>query len=78
MMHAESMTINSVLRCAVMYCLTAVASRHTRGPIDNNIFYLTCGPCLACHKIIIGSSVPNSVNDMACCIISFTPLTDMG
>ena len=23
------------------------------------------------------TSVPNSVNDMACCIIAFTPLTDI-
>ena len=33
------------------------------------------GPCPACGVPNI-RSVPNSVNDMACCILSVTPLTD--
>ena len=43
--------------------------------------YLIWGPCLACHKSWSGvpniTSVTNSVNDMACCVISFTALTDL-
>ena len=32
------------------------------------------------HSVVfrISTCVPNSVNDMACCIISFKPLTDLG
>ena len=59
------------------------------GPTDSGVSthsgahrqYLIWGPCLACHKSWSGvpniTSVTNSVNDMACCVISFTALTDL-
>ena len=70
-------------RAVCIRCMQAVASRRSRGPIDN-ISYL--GPLdlwtVANHRPYCGvpniTNVPNSVNDMAYCIISFTSFTDFG
>ena len=55
----------------------AVASRRTRGPIDNisfgaPVWHVTNHNYSGVPNV---TSVPNSVNDMACCVISFTALT---
>ena len=62
----------------------AVASRRTRGPIDNISF--SCGALSGLsqnnHSLVFRidpiTCFPNSVNDMACCITSFKPLIDLG
>ena len=54
------------------------ASRRTRGPIDNISFGAPVWPVTkhsVMFRILGPTSVPNSVNDMACCIISVTMLT---
>ena len=59
-----------------------VASRRTRGPIDNISREALSGLSQNNHSVVFRidpiTCVPNSVNDMACCITSFKPLIDLG